>query len=74
MLQQPIQLPSAANPAVPPQPKVRSRRPMIMAKDVKKDFMIGKEPYHALRGLSATIYEAEFAIIYGPSGSGSQHS
>jgi len=43
---------------------------MIVAKDVKKDFIIGKEPYHVLRGLSATIYEAEFAIIYGPSGSG----
>lgn len=46
------------------------RRPMIVAKDVKKEFMIGKEPYHALKGVSATIYEAEFAIIYGPSGSG----
>ncbi len=46
------------------------KRPVIVAKDVTKDFMIGKEPYHALRGLSATIYEAEFAIIYGPSGSG----
>jgi len=46
------------------------RRPVLVAKDVKKEFMIGKEPYHALRGLTATIYEAEFAIIYGPSGSG----
>lgn len=46
------------------------RRPMIVAKDVKKEFMIGKEPYHALKGVSATVYEAEFAIIYGPSGSG----
>jgi hypothetical protein len=53
MLEQPIQLPSSASPTVAPQPKVRSRRPMIMAKDVKKDFMIGKEPYHALRGLTA---------------------
>lgn len=43
---------------------------MIVAKNVTKDFVIGKEPYHALRGLSATIYESEFAIIYGPSGSG----
>jgi putative ABC transport system ATP-binding protein len=48
----------------------KKKRPMIVAKDVKKDFIIGKEPYHVLRGLSATIYEAEFAIIYGPSGSG----
>jgi putative ABC transport system ATP-binding protein len=43
---------------------------MIAAKNVTKEFMIGKEPYHALKGLTATIYEAEFAIIYGPSGSG----
>lgn len=43
---------------------------MIVAKGVTKEFMIGKEPYHALKGVSATIYEAEFAIIYGPSGSG----
>jgi putative ABC transport system ATP-binding protein len=50
--------------------KKDKRRPMIVAKGVTKEFMIGKEPYHALKGVSATIYEAEFAIIYGPSGSG----
>ena len=57
---------------MPPVEKKRkeTRRPMIVAKDVKKEFMIGKEPYHALKGVSATVYEAEFAIIYGPSGSG----
>jgi putative ABC transport system ATP-binding protein len=50
--------------------KKDKRRLMIVAKGVTKEFMIGKEPYHALKGVSATIYEAEFAIIYGPSGSG----
>lgn len=57
---------------MPPATKkvIDKRRPMIAAKNVTKEFMIGKEPYHALKGLTATIYEAEFAIIYGPSGSG----
>lgn len=56
------------SPSVPDATK--KRRSMIVAKNVTKDFMIGKEPYHALRGMSLSIYEAEFAIIYGPSGSG----
>jgi putative ABC transport system ATP-binding protein len=69
----PVQpVPETKNLPIQPVPgsKVKTRRPMIVAKNVTKEFMIGKEPYHALRGLSATIYEAEFAIIYGPSGSG----
>jgi len=53
-----------------PAPVVKNRKPMIVAKDVKKEFIIGKEPSRVLRGLSTTIYEAEFAIIFGPSGSG----
>lgn len=49
---------------------ISKKRAVIIAKDVKKFFMMGKEPYQAVRGVSAMIYDAEFAIIYGPSGSG----
>lgn len=55
---------------MPSTPGPKGQRPVIVAQDIKKDFIVGKEPYHALRGLTATIYEAEFVIIYGPSGSG----
>lgn len=49
---------------------IDAKRPIIVAEGVKKSFLIGKEPYQALRGASAKIYDGEFAIIAGPSGSG----
>lgn len=43
---------------------------MLVATKVTKDFLVGREPYHAIRGMSATIADGEFVIIHGPSGSG----
>ncbi len=49
---------------------------MIMGKtvielhDIKRDFKVGDETVHALRGVSFTISEGEFVTIQGTSGSG----
>lgn len=45
-------------------------QPIIVAENVTKTFMIGKQPYQVLRGISATVNYGEFAIVAGPSGSG----
>lgn len=45
-------------------------RQIIVAKNVKKSFLIGREPYQALRGVTTDINDGDFAIIAGPSGSG----
>lgn len=54
----------------PPAKTSTKRRPMLVAKGVVKDFMVGHEPYHAVRGISTEIFDGEFVIIFGPSGSG----
>ena len=46
------------------------RKVVIELQDVKRDFMVGDETVHALRGVSFKIYEGEFATIMGKSGSG----
>ena len=46
------------------------RKPIIELKDVKRDFVVGDEVVHALRGVSFSIYEGEFVTIMGTSGSG----
>lgn len=45
-------------------------RVVIELKDVKKDFIVGDEKVHALRGVSFKIHEGEFVTIMGTSGSG----
>ena len=47
-----------------------NRKVVIELQDVKRDFMIGDETVHALRGVSFKIYEGEFVTIMGKSGSG----
>lgn len=47
-----------------------SRKVVIELQDVKRDFMVGDETVHALRGVSFKIYEGEFVTIMGKSGSG----
>lgn len=42
----------------------------VETQELKKSFVVGKEPYPALRGISVQIYDGNFTIIYGPSGSG----
>lgn len=46
------------------------RRVVIELRDVRRDFMVGDEAVHALRGVSFRIYEGEFVTIMGTSGSG----
>lgn len=43
---------------------------IIKIKDLKRDFVMGEETVHALRGISYSIKEGEFVTIMGSSGSG----
>lgn len=45
-------------------------KPVIELQDIKRDFIVGDETVHALRGVSFTIREGEFVTIMGTSGSG----
>ena len=46
------------------------RKVVIELQNVKREFMVGDEIVHALRGVSFKIYEGEFVTIMGKSGSG----
>lgn len=43
---------------------------VIELQDIRRDFIVGDETVHALRGVSFTITEGEFVTIMGASGSG----
>ena len=43
---------------------------IIELKDIKRDFLVGSETVHALRGVSFSIHAGEFVTIMGTSGSG----
>lgn len=47
-----------------------NNRVVIELRDVKREFVIGEETVHALRGISFKIHEGEFVTIMGTSGSG----
>ena len=47
-----------------------NRKTVIELQDVKRDFIVGNETVHALRGVSFKIHESEFVTIMGKSGSG----
>ena len=44
--------------------------PLIRLKDIKKTYVMGKVPVHALQGLDLDVFDGEMAAIMGPSGSG----
>lgn len=46
------------------------KKEIIRLEDIKRDYIVGEEIVHALRGVSFTIYEGEFVTIMGTSGSG----
>ena len=46
------------------------KKTVIELQDVKRDFVVGEETVHALRGVSFSIQEGEFVTIMGTSGSG----
>ena len=45
-------------------------KPIIELDNIRRDFVVGEEVVHALRGVSFTITEGEFVTIMGTSGSG----
>lgn len=47
-----------------------NKRVVIELQNVRRDFQVGDEVVHALRGVSFKIYEGEFVTIMGTSGSG----
>ena len=47
-----------------------SNREIIKITDLKRDFVVGGETVHALRGVSFSIHAGEFVTILGTSGSG----
>lgn len=47
-----------------------NRRVVIELDHVRRDFQVGDETVHALKGVSFKIYEGEFVTIMGKSGSG----
>ena len=50
--------------------KSEEKKVVIELQDVKRNFKVGEETVHALRGVSFKIYEGEFVTIMGKSGSG----
>lgn len=47
-----------------------NRKVVIELQNVKRNFVVGDETVHALKGVSFKIYEGEFVTIMGKSGSG----
>lgn len=45
-------------------------KPIIELDNIRRDFVVGEEVVHALRGVSFTVNEGEFVTIMGTSGSG----
>ena len=45
-------------------------KPIIELNNIHRDFLVGEETVHALRGVNFTINEGEFVTIMGTSGSG----
>ena len=46
------------------------KKVVIELDNVRRDFLVGEETVHALKGVSFKIYEGEFVTIMGKSGSG----
>ena len=53
-----------------PEQNTEGRKVVIELRDVRRNFQVGDETVHALRGVSFKIYEGEFVTIMGTSGSG----
>ena len=49
---------------------MKTDKVVIELRDVRRDFIVGEETVHALRGVSFKIHEGEFVTIMGTSGSG----
>ena len=47
-----------------------AQKPIIELDNIRRDFVVGEEIVHALRGVSFTINDGEFVAVMGESGSG----
>lgn len=54
----------------PNRPEVSTGKSIIKIEDLKRDFVVGSEVVHALRGVTFDIQQGEFVAIMGTSGSG----
>jgi len=45
-------------------------KPVVETVNLKKTYMLGKVPVHALRGVNLKVYPGDFIAVLGPSGSG----
>jgi putative ABC transport system ATP-binding protein len=50
--------------------KTMEKRTIIELGNIKRDFQVGEETVHALKGVSFSIHEGQFVTIMGKSGSG----
>ena len=50
--------------------KIREINPILSIQDIRRDFKMGDETVHALRGVNFNIHPGEFVTIMGTSGSG----
>jgi putative ABC transport system ATP-binding protein len=48
----------------------RGRPTVFEARSLTKVYLMGDVQVHALRGVDLELYEGEFAVLLGPSGSG----
>ena len=51
-------------------PATRSAGPIVQVRDAYRDYPMGQETVHALRGVSIEIERGDYAAIVGPSGCG----
>ncbi|NLP17463.1 MAG: ABC transporter ATP-binding protein, partial [Firmicutes bacterium] len=45
-------------------------KPLIVARNLEKEYLMGEVTVHALRGVNFTLYKGELVVVLGPSGSG----